>query len=221
MGFPNNKAGKIEYDKAIGIDVNEQHLRSTFHRILLGYNFKDLKIDGDSISFRTNNSLFKIDYPVTIIINVKEKIIAKYDIALLQLLKVSIIVVVVAAFLSKMSITSFISFLIALLAAFYIINILVIDSAVRRIINDIFDKLPYINKEEYSDEQATWLNDTSRCPACGGNLSEYDIKCRSCGLSLPNRLDIKTFKPGVSTQPKQPEQNITYSFTEKKKTSKK
>jgi len=224
MGFPNNKTGKIEFEKAMGVDITQQQLRSTFYRILLGYNFKDLKLEGENISFSTNSSLFKIEYPVTIKIDVNDDIVVKYEIALQQLLKVSILVVVVAAFLSRMYITTFISFLIGLLAVFYIINILIIDSSVRRVINDIFEKLPYTNNEDYSPEQASWLNDTSRCPACGGNLSEFDIKCRSCGLSLPNRLNIKSFKPGIPEPPKPPKQssqNISYSYKEKKKSNKK
>ncbi len=217
MAFPNSKTGKVEFDKARAVNVNGQLIAKTVYSALANTDVENLKLDNDSLSFMTNNSLFKIHYPVKLNFEVNDTIVINYSIALSELLKVSILVVIVAAFLSRLYITTFITFLLILLAAFYIINILIVDSAVRRIINDLFKRLPFISKEDFSKEQAEWLKDTSLCPACGASLSEFDMKCPVCGISLPNRLNIKTFSPKQTKLTKSVEQDIKYSFAEKKR----
>ena len=221
MAFPNSKTGKLEFDKVAGVNLSGKIVASTVYNALSNTGLDNLELKEESLSFMTNNSLFKIHYPVKFSFEVKENIVVNYSIALSELLKVSILVVIVAAFLSRLYITTFITFLLLLLAAFYIINILIIDSAVRRIINDLFAQLPFVSKEDFSKEQAEWLKDTSRCPACGSSLSEFDIKCPSCGISLPNRLNIKTFSPRQTKVSKSTPQDVNYLFTEKKKTEQK
>ena len=207
---------KVEFDKASGANVDNRIIATSVFNVLAKGNFDNLKIEDKSISFITNNSLFKIHYPVEFSFEVKETIVVNYSIALSELLKVSILVVIVAAFLSKLYITTFITFLLILLAAFYIINILIVDSAIRRIINDSLAGMSFVSKEDFSAEQSEWLRDTSRCPACGSALSELDIKCPSCGISLPNRLNIKTFSPQQPKVTKSIRQDVKYSYTEKK-----
>lgn len=47
-------------------------------------------------------------------------------------------------------------------------------------------------QEGFSSEQLQWINDQSKCPSCGSNISVFDHNCPQCQLNLDKWRDVIT-----------------------------
>ena len=72
--------------------------------------------------------------------------------------------------------------------------------------------LGYDKDIEISQEQKQWLNDETKCPACGENIAENDIVCKSCGLKLKQNRYTKP----LNLNQKSNGSGIKYHYKERK-----
>lgn len=169
----------------------------------------DVKRIGESIGLRYF-SLFNIAYPVEISIKHTETLDIKYEIKLQRLIQISIILVLFTAFFSSFNMGGFLWFSFLLLIAFYAVNLLFADVGIRNLIKSAgMHESPDLKDytDDFSDEQKQWMQDISRCPACGEHLQSFAVNCPECGLRLPHPtiykpLDINKYK-NTNIKPKQ------------------
>jgi hypothetical protein len=67
------------------------------------------------------------------------------------------------------------------------------------------------NEGLVSEEQKKWIRDTSKCPACGEDINDYDLKCPECGIRLRDKARISPFNVSNYKQ-----KRFKYHFKEKK-----
>jgi len=111
-----------------------------------------------------------------------------YQFSLNSLIKISIIIISISAFLFRDLINLFIfnSIFIVVIYSFVIIHS-------KNFLEDIFNSIikDSVVAEEMSQEQLSWLKDENKCPACGYDLTIYDALCPECKLNVSKRRKIK------------------------------
>lgn len=150
-------------------------------------------IENKSIKFDIL-SLFNIRYPVEMEITQQENIRINYEVKLQKLIQISIILVIFTAFFSSFGVSDFLWFSLVLVIAFYGINILFVDNAIKNLIksSDLYKETQDDSDDSMSNEQQQWMNDINKCPACGELLEIFGNTCPECGLKLPHP---QIFKP--------------------------
>ena len=180
MSFPYTYTDKIYFSRNKK-DINS--IESLIVKNLLNkHSFSSADYDKTDI-LKAHSPFLKIPFLFEFEINSGE---INYKIHLDQLLKIILIVIIFAALFSYASLSFFFWFASLFSVLFYILNIMIINSYIHSIISKILEKnkLSVSEKESLSEEQETWLNDKSRCPACGHYLSDIDLSCPECGLHL-------------------------------------
>ncbi len=191
--FTYSNTVKLLYNQKIDYD---DHTSSTLNELSNNKAITSIKLINKSITFNYL-SLFSIVYPVTI--NIEEQndtLNIRYDIKLQRLIQISIIIVLFTAFFSSFGMGDFLWFSFMLLIAFYATNLIFVDVGIRNLIKSTgIYKIcnPNDETDDFSDEQKQWLQDISRCPACGEHLQISDNTCPECGLRLPHQTIYKPF----------------------------
>ncbi|MEA3444088.1 MAG: hypothetical protein U9R19_05110, partial [Bacteroidota bacterium] len=163
MGFPATKTVKNNFELADDVNPKQVTIINTFFDRLQNYNLEKLEKETDSISFISRNSLFKIPYAIKLSFAIKKKLEITYHINMMELLKSCVIVAIIAAFFSSMSIERFIILFVLLVSGFYVFNVFVIENGLKRTINEVFKKTSFAEKDTTISEQHSWMSDTSRC----------------------------------------------------------
>ncbi|OQY01759.1 MAG: hypothetical protein B6I20_07435 [Bacteroidetes bacterium 4572_117] len=211
MSLPYNYKNKISIPESedIGIDL----AISSYLSHIKGLNFAEFKQEGDAISFLTNRLLINLKYNVKLNIKKDERIFVEYDIDLMPLIKATIILIVLTAFFSSFGMTVFLWFSFISSLIFYFANLLFVDNFIKKTIKSAYLYLqlnPYL-QDGFTDEQRKWLNDKNRCPACGEEITIYDLNCPDCGLKL--KQNKHTIPLDVS---KYHEKRFKYHYKKKK-----
>ena len=214
MPFPTSKKSKLELELSDPSNVQVGSIRNTIFDRLGHAEVEKLRLEKDKVLFSTRNSMFRVPYEISLDFHVKSELTINYEIRLSELLKLCVLVAIILAFFSRMQVEYFVLLFILTISSFYGLNIFIVENGLKNLLRDVFDKTPYAAKTTNESEQETWMNDPSRCPACGEFLYESFVKCPSCKLSLPKRKQHKLYKPytGESTSPE-----IHYNYKEKKK----
>ncbi len=166
----------------------------------------------DDIFF--DKSVFKLDFKPQLF-GLKNTVVIKfkkdssgfdYEFSLENIVKVSIIIISISAFLYKDLINLIIFITIVIFSLYFIVifhtkNFL--ENIFNKITKDVF--IP----EKMGKEQLSWQNNPDKCPGCGADLTIYDSFCPECGLNLKNRR--KTKKQPVS-RTGFPDYKILYKF---------
>ncbi|MEA3452588.1 MAG: zinc ribbon domain-containing protein [Bacteroidota bacterium] len=111
-----------------------------------------------------------------------------YKFSLNSLIKISIIIISISAFLFRdlINLLIFNSIFIVVLYSFVIIHTKnFLENIFNSIINDS------LVAEEMSKEQLLWQDDENKCPACGAELTVYDAFCPECKLNVSKRRKSK------------------------------
>ena len=180
---------------------------------IYGLNFNDFSINKGIIHFVANQAFINFRYQVDLHIEKDENIIVKYEIHLVQLIKITLALIVFSAFFSSFGFGGFLWFLFIFSFVFYFINLLFADTYIQKIIKkspfyQAFDPMAH---EGFSKEQLVWMKDKNRCPACGKELGDWDIYCPECGLRI--KQNNFTIPLNVS---KYKEKRFNYFYKEKK-----
>lgn len=169
----------------INFEINKQNLFFTFKAPALNFKYSTEL----SINFTKGN--LNIDYEVN------------FE----NLIRIILIVIILTAFFSFLSVNYFLiaSGLISVL--FFIIGFLTVDHFLEKTIKQSIEAIVYDKNivEKFSEEQLSWINDENKCSACGEHLTEFDLYCPECGIKL--KRNRHTIPLDVS---KYQDRNITY-----------
>jgi len=151
----------------------------------------DLAVDENKISF-SFKSLFSIPYIIDIIVKKKNEIFI--EIKLSKLIQVCIALALFTAFFSKFGVRAYLWFTAILILLFFSINILIIRNLLKQLVIEPFNTdVENANQEIITSQQKKWINDATKCPACGDDITEYDLHCPDCGLRLRNNAVLSPF----------------------------
>lgn len=116
-----------------------------------------------------------------------------YEFSLEGLIKISILIISISAFIIKDLVNLFI-----FNSIFILISYVLVIFHTKNYLENIFNLITKedLIAEEMSPQQISWLNESNKCPACGADLSEYDSFCQECELNLKSWR--KTKKQPVS-----------------------
>lgn len=95
----------------------------------------------EEIRFEYKNSLFYIPYSVTILIETNNQVKVCSKIDLMELIKVILLIMVGAIFVTTMAFAQYLAWSIVSLIIFYFINIWLVQSSIYRLINNALEKL--------------------------------------------------------------------------------
>jgi hypothetical protein len=137
-----------------------------------------------------------------------------YEIKLSKLLQVCIALILFIAFFSGFKFGGFLWFSVIFTLLFYFVNVLIVDRQVQSIIKSAIDDgdMGEGNEEMLTQKQLEWMNNKTKCPACGEDITEYDMNCPECGLRISDKA-----KPKPYDLSKYVHKNIKYFFKQKKK----
>jgi hypothetical protein len=174
---------------------------------------KDILTEDDKIEF-TYKSFLGIPYNIEMHIIYGKMPGIEYEIKLNRLIQVCIALVIFVAFFSSFGLTGFLWFSAILTVVFYALNVTIIDKLMRDLIAKAlkFKTTNRLKEETLSEEQKKWIQDKSKCPACGEDITEYDRNCPECGLRIREKAPTSPFD--VS---KYPDRRIKYEFKPRKK----
>jgi hypothetical protein len=174
---------------------------------------KDILTEDDKIEF-TYKSFLGIPYNIEMHIIYGKMPGIEYEIKLNRLIQVCIALVIFVAFFSSFGLTGFLWFSAILTVVFYALNVTIIDKLMRDLIAKAlkFKTTNRLKEETLSEEQMKWIQDKSKCPACGEDITEYDRNCPECGLRIREKAPTSPFD--VS---KYPDRRIKYEFKPRKK----
>ena len=174
------------------------------------FNNKNINIDKkeeNALHFKLKNPLFFFRTHVEI--NIKKEYPHKiiYEFSLIEMFKALIILIIFSAFFSRFSLQSYLSFIASMSIIFMIFNILIINLMIKNILAG-FNQILFLQEKDFTSEQKNWISDPDKCPACGYDISMYDINCPDCGIKLRNTAPEKPYTPTGNT-------DIKYHYKEK------
>ncbi|MCF6364898.1 MAG: zinc ribbon domain-containing protein [Bacteroidales bacterium] len=147
----------------------------------------DFKIKNQTLSFKFIAPVFNFKYSTEIKINlINNELIIDYEVNFENLVRIVLIIIILTAFFSFLSIKWFLITSALMSAGFFGISFLIIDNFIYNLILQSIDGI-LIKKnipEKLSEEQVSWINDESKCSACGEDLSAVDLHCPDCGIKL-------------------------------------
>ncbi len=185
-------------------EVN-QILKTGFHR------FKENKEESEEYKIPSPfiGILFRTSFKVISANPLKIKITVYFQ----SLINISLIFTLIAALFSTFNFVEYFLFSLIIIVLFFWGNAGIFIRHLKKQFVTILRLQSFFEEnlgaEEFSDEQADWLNDPNRCPACGGTIKENDLFCPECGLQLKQNRFTKDLD---TTKYQQPSQNIVYHY---------
>lgn len=141
---------------------------------------KNISVNENIIEFVFSTNFFGIKNTVTLDFRNSDDGF-HYEFQLQVLIKFAIIFIILLAFLIS-EIKQLLIFSSISIFVIYLISIFQINSTLEKIFDRIIKEK--ISPEEISEEQQNWIKDTSKCPACGHSLTEFDEICPECRINL-------------------------------------
>jgi hypothetical protein len=210
MSFPYSITKKYSFPEEKYLGLTKTYLRKAIITVFADDEFE--KEEDNTIRYKSKHSLINFNYHYDIVFEKDEGTKIKFIINLANLLQITVGLLVMIALLSKFGFRNYLIFSGIFLVVFYFANLIFIQSRISRKVNKALNMLGYDIESDFSPEQKQWLADETKCPACGGDITENDIVCKSCGLKIKqNRFT----KPLNLNQNKEQGQ-IKYHYKEKK-----
>jgi len=185
MPFP------YSYKKTIDISKNNFNLNYIILKINTlpeNYKFNEIKIDENEISLKSKNSLVYFDYQLKINIDAENEELC-IEIEIINLFKISLLILIVIPFISNFSISNFFIFSTIVFAIFYGANLLYINNFINKFIDFLIKDIA-IDKaveEQLSEKQIEWMSDPYKCSACGSRIEDYFAFCDDCGIKIDRK----------------------------------
>ena len=193
MPLPYSYKSNFEIPNTENFDL--QSITEHSYHYFKSNDLKNTEIKEDTVSFICNNAFIKFSFPVSFTFYKKENINIEYEFKLENLLKITIVLILLIAFFSSFSMSAFLWFSFIISVIFFGANVIFIDTNIKKIIKS----LPVYSlsnpdiDEKLSEEQISWINDKTKCSACGEEINEYDYHCPECGLKLNNKIKTIPF----------------------------
>jgi len=163
-----------------------------------------------SLSFR---SLFTMVYPVEFTFTKDPEIHIEYEIKLMKLIQICVALVIFIAFFSSFGITGYLWFSAIFVVVFFALNLFFADNLIQKLVksSSFFSEQKLQNEGIISEEQKQWIKDATKCPACGEEITDYDLKCPECGIRVRNQAKASPFDVSNYKQ-----KRFKYYYKEKK-----
>ncbi len=202
MSYPYEISGTIDI---LSDTINEQKVSESLLLRVLTQNFSDkpdFNVQQNKVTYTETDTLFKIPYGIQIFVTKKgSDYTLNYSIEYDKLIKITLALTILSAFLSFYSVTTFLITAAIFSVMFYIGNSFFIQSSFERRLNGIVGntEVEFENGGIVTAELKKRLNNPNLCPACGADIHTYDLECSECGLRLrQNRysrpLDISKYQ---------------------------
>ncbi len=151
----------------------------------------DIQQEGNRIVCHSNKSILYYNYKSVFTIEKGENVVVWYEYNLISVFKITVIMILFAAFFSKFSFNSLLIFSGIFIVVFFAFNIIYINSVLKNMILNTFipDRLNV--DEKLTEEQKEWIRNPKKCPACGEEISDYNFICPECGISINKRNRTK------------------------------
>jgi len=191
MSFPYSYTRKFEIsNKKIEID----NLEKKINEISEKYKITEIKKSINKISLISQNTLAFFKFQIDITLEEDNKTL-NFEIHIIDLLKISLLIVVVIPFFSNFSIGKILLFSGIIILIFYLANIMYINSFINKFSNFLITgtKFDQLKTEELSEQQKKWMNDKNRCSACGAPVLEYYTHCLDCAIKLNRKAKKSPF----------------------------
>jgi len=210
MSFPYSIAKKFSFSDEKYQGLTKPYLRKAIITVFADDEFE--KEENNTIRYKSKHSLVNFNYHYDIVFDEGEGTNLKFIINLVNLLQITVILLVMIALLSKFGFRNYLIFSGIFLVVFYFINLVFIQSRISRKVNKALNMLGYDIESDFTPEQKQWLADETKCPACGGDIYENDIVCKSCGLKIKQNR----FTKPLNLSQKEEQGQIKYHYKEKK-----
>lgn len=173
--------------------LNAQNKEELLEKLADHLRFKeklDIQKHKNSIICHSNRSVLYYNYKSIYTIEKEKDVVVYYEYDLIPVFKITVIMILFAAFFSRFSINSLLIFSGVFVLVFFAFNIIHINSVLKHIVLSAFapEKLNY--EEILTEEQKEWIKNPGKCPACGEEISEYNYICPECGISI-NKKNVK------------------------------
>ena len=182
MSFPYSITKKFKLSDKKYQGLTKAYIRKAIITVFADDEFE--KEEENIIRYKSKNSLINFNYHYDIVFDKAENPNIKFIINLVNLLQITVGLLVMIALLSKFGFRNYLIFSGIFILVFYFVNLAFIQSRISRKVNKALNMLGYDNEIDFSPEQKQWLIDETKCPACGENITENDIVCKSCGLKI-------------------------------------
>jgi hypothetical protein len=217
MAFPYSFVKKIVINKQNYNNISTEMIRFALLNTYANDTF--LNETNNSLNFKTNHTLVNFSYKISFrIIENKQNITIDIDVQLVELLKITVLLVVFIALFSKFAFSNFLLFSSIFTILFFIANIIFISADINSRIKKSLKLLGYNKETDISDRQKEWLLNPGLCSACGCKLSENDIFCPECGLRIKQNKYTKPLN--LSTNKSISNKTIKINYQYKKKNDK-
>lgn len=199
MSLPYSYSYKIELPDSENASL-EEVLWEMFRQLKESEMVKELSIDKKIIRF-TYKSLFTISYPLALTFSRANNIKIEYEIKLVKLIQVCIGLAIFIAFFSRFEIRGYLVFCAIFILFFFGLNLIFTNNLIIKLIEstNVFSNINQRNEGLIGDEQKKWIKDVAKCPACGEDINEFDLKCPDCGIRIRNSaaqspFDVSKYK---------------------------
>ncbi len=209
MAFPYAIKKKLFIHKTANLHITKKRLIQTLYNQLQNSKAKDIEKKGNSIRFSTSASLIRFRYTVEFnITQTNHGFILEYEVFLSDLLVITLIILLIAAFFSRHSFHDYLVFSGIFVVLFYLINVLYIHSSLKTFIkqNSFF-------RNSIVYRQSAQAHKPSRCPRCSERLEHHHAKCLNCGFELP--LGNRSHRANITNYA---HKKIVYEYFEPEKT---
>lgn len=189
MSFPYSYIKRFEIiNKNIDIENVEKKIKSISDK----YKITEISFQNSKIEMICQNSLAYFKFQIDIFID-DDKL--NIEIHIINLLKISLLIVILFPFFSNFSIGKVLLFSGIIISIFYLANIIYINSFINKFSDFLIEgtEIDKINTEEFSEEQMQWINDKNRCSACGAYVKDYYTHCFDCGIKLDRKAKKSPF----------------------------
>jgi len=182
MSFPYSINKKFQFPAEDYPNLSKAYLRKALIAVFADEEF--IKEEENTITYKSKNSLINFSYNFDIVFDKGESTSFKIIINLVVLLQITVLLLVMTALLSKFEFKHYLMFSGIFVVVFYFANLAFIQSRISKKVNKALNMLGYDIESDFTPEQKQWLADETKCPACGGDITENDIVCKSCGLKI-------------------------------------
>jgi len=147
----------------------------------------DVIFDGQKLVCNSNRSILYYQYKSEFIIKKGPALDVVYQYSLIPVFKITVIMILFAAFFSRFSMNSLLIFSAVFIILFFAFNILYINSVLKNMVLNAFAPEKFNSEEKLTDEQKEWISNPKKCPACGHEISLYNFTCPECGITVNSK----------------------------------
>jgi len=152
-------------------------------------------------SFSCNYSLFRFKYQLDIYVEKKDNFTIHYEVQLFELLKITIFILIFAAFFTTFSFHNFFIFILIITFVFVTANIVFITGTIKRLIHKLIPDDEFENSNYIAEYDILYENDIPKCPKCKTIVGKYHTECPGCATKLSGKpfdkednMDITKYK---------------------------